>query len=418
MTQTHREFDVVVWGATGFTGRLTAEYMLEREDREAAQNTDMDLRWAIAGRNAAKLETVLKEISRITGRDASDLPVLVGDGRDATFLDELTQRTRVVATTVGPYAKYGSGLVEACIRNGTHYCDLSGEVHWMQQMIDRHQRAAEKSGARIVFTSGFDCIPSDLGVFFLQREMKRRHGVVCRKIRLRVNGFSGGMSGGTVASMLNMQEEASKNQKVARAMLHPYSLNPEGERAGPDSREPMGVGFDADLGQWTAPFIMSGINTKVVRRTNALLDYAYGRDFRYEESMLTGKGPAGFAKAVAMSAGTAGGMAALSVGPLRRVISERLPEPGEGPTRKEQEAGYFDLLLRGEATDGTVLRARVRGDRDPGYGSTSRMLAESAICLARDTLRVGGGCWTPAAAMGDALLERLPDAGVTFQIQV
>lgn len=405
-----REYEIVLWGASGFTGRLTAEYLLRHHGADAG------LRWAIAGRDREKLERVKDELARETGRDAAHLPVLVGDGADPGFLTEMAARTKVVCTTVGPYAKLGSPLVAACAAQGTSYCDLTGEVHWMQRMIEAHQDTAVANGARIVFTCGFDCIPSDLGAFFLQHEMQARHGVPCREIALRVKGFSGGASGGTIASMLTMLEEAEADPAVARAMREPYSLNPKGQRSGPDGPEGVLPRYDADFEQWTAPFVMATINTKVVRRSNALLGFAYGRDFRYDEAMLTGSGPLGLAKATATGLGSAATQGAMSIGPLRRAVSGRLPQPGEGPSRARREAGWFDLRLRGESADGRVLRARVTGDRDPGYGSTSKMLAESALCLARDPLEVEGGLWTPASAMGHALLARLPDAGVEIEL--
>ncbi|MFK7898995.1 MAG: trans-acting enoyl reductase family protein [Myxococcota bacterium] len=404
-------YDVIVWGATGFTGKLTAEVLLTQ------YGLDAGLRWGIAGRSAEKLNRIKGELSKETGLDASAIPTWVGDSQDEAFLEELCGQTKVICSTVGPYAQYGSKLVATCVEKGISYCDLTGEVHWMKEMIETHQEAAEESGARIVFNCGFDCIPSDLGVYFLQKEMRARHDATCAEINLRVKGFSGAASGGTIASMLGMLEEAEGNPEVQRAMSAPYSLNPEGEQWGPDRAERSSPAFDADLQQWTAPFVMATINTKVVRRSNALLDYAYGEEFRYDEAMLTGRGPAGLAKAAAMSVGSGVMTAAMSLGPLRRFAADRVPQPGDGPSADEREAGYFDLRLRGRSQDGIVLRARVRGDRDPGYGSTSRMLAESAVCLAQDDLEVEGGLWTPASAMGDALLERLPKAGVTFEIE-
>lgn len=404
------EFEVVVWGASGFTGRLVAEYLLEKY---GASN---GLRWAIGGRNPEKLETVKRELAGTTGRDVDALPLVIGNSDDADSLADLARRTRVVCTTVGPYAKYGSRLVEACARTGTDYCDLTGEVHWMQRMIEAHQDAARASGARIVFNCGFDCIPSDIGAFFMQREMKRMHGVACTQIQLRVKSFSGAASGGTIASMLSMLEESEVDPGVRQAMTEPYSLNPKEDRTGPDGPELLGPRYDTDFAQWTAPFVMAGINTKVVRRSNALLDYAYGRDFRYDEAMLMGSGPGGLAKAVATSAGSAAMMGAMGWGPLRRAAAGRLPQPGDGPSRAKREAGYFDLILRGASAEGHVLHGQVKGDRDPGYGSTSKMLAESAVALARASLEVEGGIWTPASALGEVLLDRLPDAGVCFRI--
>ncbi|HIL01200.1 MAG TPA: saccharopine dehydrogenase [Myxococcales bacterium] len=410
MSSEVREFEVVVWGASGFTGRLVAEYLFEKY---GASN---GLRWAIGGRNPEKLETVKRELAGATGQDADALPIIIGDSDDAGSLADLARRTRVVCTTVGPYAKYGSRLVEACASTGTDYCDLTGEVHWMQRMIEAHQDAARASGARIVFNCGFDCIPSDIGAFFMQREMKRMHGVACTQIQLRVKGFSGAASGGTIASMLSMLEESEVDPGVRQAMTEPYSLNPKEDRTGPDGPELLGPRYDADFAQWTAPFVMAGINTKVVRRSNALMGYAYGRDFRYDEAMLMGPGPGGLAKAVATSAGSAAMMGAMAWGPLRRAAAGRLPQPGEGPSRAKREAGYFDLLLRGTSAEGHVLHGQVKGDRDPGYGATSKMLAESAVALARASLGVEGGIWTPASALGEVLLDRLPDAGVCFRI--
>jgi short subunit dehydrogenase-like uncharacterized protein len=409
----HRDFEIVVWGASGFTGKLTAE-CLARRSREVG-----GVRWALGGRNLAKLESVRKAIGDETGIDTSSVPILVGDSADDEFMAELARRTRVVCTTVGPYAIYGSNLVAACAASGTHYCDLTGESHWMQRMIDRYQDEAVASGSRIVFTCGFDCIPADLGAFFLQQEMMNRHAERCSAIRFRVNAFSGGASGGTIASMLNMMEEAERDPQVMRTMNDPYGLNPKGERSGPDGPQPTAPSHDADFGEWVAPFVMGGIDTQVVRRSNALLDYAYGREFRYDEAVLTGAGPLGFAKAAAASAGTAAMMGAMSVGPIRRLVAGRLPSPGEGPSKEKREAGFFDIRIRGEhpTEPAKALQGRITGDRDPGYGSTSKMLAESALCLARDPLNVGGGFWTPASAMGEALLARLTEhAGLTFTI--
>jgi short subunit dehydrogenase-like uncharacterized protein len=414
MDATDRRFDVVVWGATGFTGRIVAEYLLER------YGLGGELRWAIAGRNSEKLEGVRTEIGAQVGVDAGALPILTGDSGDAASLEALARETRVVCTTVGPYAKYGSELVAACAKLGTHYCDLTGEVHWVRRMIDAHEEAARASGARIVHTCGFDSIPSDLGTFFVQREMRGRHGVPCRRVKCRVKGFSGGFSGGTVASMLNMMEEAGADPAIRRLLADPYSLNPEGRRAGPDTSEGAAPAWDEDFESWTAPFVMAAINTRVVRRSDALLGGLYGEGFCYDEAVLTGKGPAGFAAAAATSAGLAATMLVGALGPLRRLGSRFLPEPGEGPSREKREAGYFDIRFFGEhpVDRGKSLHARVTGDRDPGYGSTAKMLGEAAVCLALDRLEAGGGSWTPASAMGDALLARLAaNAGLTFTIE-
>ncbi len=404
-----RELDVVVWGATGFTGRLVAEYLVERYGAGG-------LRWALGGRNREKLEGVRQEL----GEGAGALPLIVADGADEEAMRALAGRTRVVCTTVGPYALYGEPLIAACARAGTHYCDLTGEVHWVRRMIDAHQDEAVASGARVVPSCGFDSIPSDLGVWFVQREMRARHGVATPHVKGRAAAFSGGFSGGTIASMLNMLEETGRDPEIRRLMADPYGLNPKDLRTGPDPGDRMKPTFDPDFDQWTGPFVMAAINTRVVRRTNALLGYPYGKGFRYDESTLTGKGPLGFAKASGLAAGLAGGMGAMAVGPVRRAISPRLPAPGEGPSKQQREEGYWDMRFVGLHPDDPSknLKARLTGDRDPGYGSTAKMLAESAVCLANDILGSDPGFLTPAAAMGDALIDRLREsAGVTFEIE-
>jgi short subunit dehydrogenase-like uncharacterized protein len=406
--QNHRRYDLVVWGASGFTGRLVTEYLLGK------YGTASELRWAVAGRNRAKLESLCTEL----GMAANDLPVIISDSFDSDAMQNLASDTKVVLSTVGPYAKYGSALVEACVANGTHYCDLAGEVQWMRKMIDRFQSAAEKSGARIVHSCGFDSIPSDIGVWFLQREARNNRGEICSEIKLLVKAMKGGASGGTFASMMNALEESRRDRDVARILVDPYSLNPAGERSGPDGRDQTGIEFHKDSGAWTAPFVMGPVNTRIVRRTNALLKYPYGHDFKYSEATMAGGGIAGWMKSAGMTAGLGGFMLVSSFDFGRSFLNRRiLPKPGEGPSKQQRQAGFFNLLLVGKLADGSLMRARVTGDRDPGYGSTSKMLSESAICLARDDLPSRGGFWTPASAMGDALLIRLVDnAGLSFEL--
>jgi short subunit dehydrogenase-like uncharacterized protein len=331
----------------------------------------------------------------------------------------MAAQTRVVLTTVGPYALYGDKLVEACVQGGTDYCDLSGEVQWMRRIIDTHQAAAEASGARIVHSCGFDSIPSDLGVQFLQEHAVKTTGQPCKRVDLLVRAMRGGGSGGTIASALNALEESSKDREVARILVAPYSLNPEGERTGPDGRDQQNIRYNDLAGVWTAPFIMALINNRNVRRSNALLGYPYGKDFRYGESISCGAGPAGWSKAAAITAAMGSMLLAGSYAFTRENLLRRfVPKPGEGPSQTERENGFFNLQLVGKTADGDVLKARVTGDRDPGYGSTSKMLAQSAICLAKDTPCAGGGVWTPASAMGPVLRERMINhAGLTFEIR-
>lgn len=403
-----RPYDVVVWGATGFTGRLVIEYLARQYAQGGA------LRWAAAGRNAGKLQQVLTDVA---GPNHS-VPLIVADSGDRQSLASLAESTRVVLTTVGPYAKFGTPLVEVCVNSGTHYCDLSGEPQWMRRMIDSFQDAAVASGARIVHSCGFDSIPSDYGVWFLQREAERLHGRPCRRIRMLVRAMKGGVSGGTVASLTEAMDEARKDRDIARILVDPYALNPAGERSGPDRRDQAGVGYDDQAGTWTAPFVMAGVNTRIVRRSNALMGYPWGRDFQYSEAVMTGAGPAGWSKAAAVTAGI-GTLMLANAHPLSRklVVSRLLPKPGDGPSPEERELGFFRLIFTGTLADGKLLRAGVTGDRDPGYGSTSKMLSESAICLALDELQTGGGFWTPVSAMGDALFQRLQGkAGLTFEM--
>ncbi len=407
-SQKARQFDVIVWGATGFTGRLVVEYLLQRYppgDR---------VRWAIAGRSQSKLVSLLDELI-----DDGERPqIIVADSHDQPSLDRMAQATRVVLTTVGPYAKYGSDLVAACVRNGTHYCDLCGEVQWMRKMIDAHQSAAESSGAKIVMSCGFDSIPSDFGTWYLQQQAMRLHDTVCERVTLLVRAMKGGASGGTFASMLNAIDEARRDRSVARILVDPYALNPDGAHRGSDKRDQAGAVHHAATDLWTAPFVMAAVNTRVVRRSNALSNYAYGTDFRYHEATITGKGPGGRIRATAMAIALRAFVVASAIGLTRRwVVQQLIPSPGEGPSKHERENGYFNLLLIGELADGSLVRVRVKGDRDPGYGSTSKMLAESAICLALDESDVGGGCWTPVTAMGESLFRRLTaNAGLSFEL--
>ena len=396
-----RPYDIIVWGASGFTGRLVVDYMSKHQ-------TTSNLRWAVAGRNTNKLEEVL------SGREVQ---ILQAESHDTESLEALVRQGRVILTTVGPYARYGSELVAACVRHGTHYCDLTGEVHWMREMISKHQQEAKDSGARIVHTCGFDSIPSDIGVFYLQKQMQARHGVAAKHIKYRTISFSGGASGGTIDSMMAMMEKAKEDPSISKIIADPYALN-DGKK-GLDEPDRMSPYFDEDFDSWVGPFIMAAINTRVVRRTNELLGGIYGTDFRYDEGTLSGKGAGGFFGATGVGIGT-GALAGLaSFSPTRSILKRVLPKPGEGPSKEARDKGFFEIELLGIHPNDTSknIKVRVKGDKDPGYGSTSKMIAESALALAQDDLDVGGGFWTPASAMGEALLKRLPEgAGVTFEV--
>ena len=408
MNNENREFDVVVWGATGFTGALVAEYLLRE------YGLDTSLKWAIAGRDIDKLAALKTSL----GAGAEDLQTIMADSFDDQELDAMVSRSKVIISTVGPYAKYGSSLVAACVRAGTHYCDLAGEAQWIRQMIDKHHDDAMESGAHIVNCCGFDSVPMDIGVWFLQREANKRLGQYCKSITMLVKATKGGASGGTIASMMNLIRESRKNRSIARVLADPYGLNPADERAGPDGRDQQNVRKDAVTGSWTAPFIMAGINTKVVRRSHALNGYPYGQNFRYHEAMLTGQGLGGWLKANTIMIGL-GTLVLFASFDFTRGLLERfvLPKPGEGPDKDARESGFYDLRQFGRLADGTILKTRITGDRDPGYGSTSKMLSECAICLAQDELATRGGVLTPASAMAEPLLRRLEgNAGLSFEL--
>ena len=404
-----REFDVIVFGATGFTGRLVAEVMQAR----AAARTGA-LRWAMAGRSLGKLAQVRLQIAA-----PDSLPLLQADAGDMPALQALARRARVVITTVGPYQRYGEALVTACAEAGTDYVDLCGEPLWMAQMIERLQAPAAASGARIVFSCGFDSIPFDLGVVFLQDAAQQRFGQALQRVQGRVRRMKGGFSGGTAASLLTTLEVTGRDAESARLMNDPFALTP-GFR-GPVQPEGDSAQYDALAKSWTGPFIMAAINTKNVHRSNALRGHPWGRDFAYDERMMLGDGAAGRRRAWLLAASTRVQTALLGFGPTRALIGRLvLPQPGQGPSHAQREAGRFDLLFIGQTVDGQTLRASVRGDRDPGYGSTSKMITEAALCLAFDSPRdvTPGGVWTPGAAMGLALQRRLEaHAGLQFKLE-
>ena len=388
----NKPFDIVVHGATGFTGRLVIEYLLQRYPAGSG------VCWAMGGRSADKLAAVRDEVGA-----PADTPLVVTDSADAASLQALMAQTRLVLTTVGPYQLYGNELVAACAASGVDYVDLCGEPAWMRKMIDAHEAAARSSGARIVFSCGFDSIPFDLGMLMLQNEMRAQFGTTASRVRGRVRKMKGTFSGGTAASLKATMAAAMQDPGVMDLLRNPFSLTPgfEGPRQ-PSGNKPM---LEEDLGLWAAPFVMAAINTRNVHRSNFLLGHAWGADLVYDEMMLTGAGEKGeaMAKAVAgdKSLGAEGG-----------------PKPGEGPSRAEREAGFYDVLFLGQDAAGHTVRVGVKGDRDPGYGSTSKMIAEAAVCLLQDAGGTSGGIWTPASAMGVALIARLQkSAGMAFAVE-
>ena len=398
-----REFDIIIWGASGFTGRLVTLYLFEK------YGTTGDLKWAMGGRDLTKLEKVRDEVAD------KNVPLVIADSNDKISLINMVNRTKVICTTVGPYAKYGSNLVEACIKSHIYYCDLAGEVQWMHKMINRHHEEAKINGSKIVHACGFDSIPSDMGVYFIQREAKAKRGIIAHKIKMRVAAISGGISGGTYASLSQVLEEARKDKEVYRILTNPYALNPFNEQFGKDKSDLKSVIFDKESQSWIGPFIMASINTKVVRRSNFLSSYAYGKSFRYDEATIFGKGFLGRIKGI-LSAISIGLIISAKHGTLlKKGLDLLFPIAGEGPTKKKMEQGFYNLRFYITLEDGSNAFAKVTGDMDPGYGSSSKMLAESAVCLAKDKLSNTSGVLTPSVAMGDSLLKRLEkNAGLTF----
>ena len=393
-----RNFDLVIYGATGFTGALVAEYL---------HQTQSGLSWAIAGRSQRKLDLLKDRIN------APDLETIVADSESSDDMRRLVTSTRVVISTVGPYARFGTPLVEACAAEGTHYCDLTGEPQWMASIFERVSPLAEETGARLIHCCGFDSIPSDLGVFVAQQRMMNKHGLFATKVSGRMGKSKGAVSGGTVASMLLAVEQAVSDPIARKVLNDPYGLYPSELSPGSDGPDQRGVRWDDRFESWTGPFVMAAINSKVVRRSNALASLVYGADFSYDESLLVDNRRSGLLMAGGMSIG----MAALAIPPLRRLISKRLPQPGEGPSVSERENGFFEFFVHAHhPTDSEKdVRICVQGKRDPGYGATSRMLAQAGLSLAFDDLDVEGGIWTPASALGNHLVNRLADVDITFE---
>ncbi|HVK75138.1 MAG TPA: saccharopine dehydrogenase NADP-binding domain-containing protein [Kofleriaceae bacterium] len=400
-----RRFDIVLFGATGFTGRLVAEYLTRR-----AAGTS--LRWALSGRSTAKLEQVRSELAAIDAA-ARDLAILEADCHDQAAIDRIARDTRVVCTTVGPYAQHGVTLVDACARAGTHYCDLAGEVPFIRASIDRNHDEARRTGARIVHCCGFDSIPSDLGVLSLQHELTARTGGPAKKITALFGETKGAFSGGTVASLLGVIDAAARDRAARKVLGDPYGLDPAGSPRGPD-HDVKAPGYDRTLGKVTAPFLMAAINTRVVRRSHALLGHPWGTDWSYDERMSLPRSPVGVAAAVAITGALAGFVAGSQVPWVRKQIEHRLPRPGEGPTADQRARGHWTVRLYGE-NGGKRVVMKLADRLDPGYAGTAKLLGESALCLAEDELATPTGVLTPATAMGLTLVERLREAGVTWE---
>lgn len=403
MSDSSRNYDIVVYGATGFVGVLTAKYL--------ADSAPAGITIALGGRSRVKLEKTRDQLG-------VDWPLVVADSQDRSALDELAASARVIATTVGPYFKYGKPLIEACAAAGTHYADLTGEVLFMRWSIDTADAAAKASGARIVHTCGFDSIPSDIGTLLLHEAAEAGGHGELGETTFVVKSMRGGASGGTIDSMRTMVDIAKKDSSVRKVMADPYALSPD-RSAEPDlgsERDSLKPVNEERFGGWMAPFVMGSVNTRVVRRSNALQGHAYGRNFKYRELMLTGGGPLGAAKAAGVAGGIGGAFAGFATPGARQLLDRVLPRPGEGPDEEVRERGFFNIDIHSTTSSGTRLRAEIRVSGDPGYKATGVMLGESALCLALDDLPEGGGVLTPATAMGGKLAERLNAAGHSYRV--
>jgi short subunit dehydrogenase-like uncharacterized protein len=388
----NRKLDVIIYGATGFTGKLVAEYMVSQ------YGNHQEITWAMAGRNIEKLISVRKEIGA-----GEDTELLVVDSEDRESLDRMTDQAKCVLTTVGPYQLYGSELVSSCAKAGTDYVDLTGEPGWMFEMIEENEQIAKESGARIVFSCGFDSIPFDLGVLFLQNAVTERFGKPANRVRGRVRAMNGEFSGGTVASMTATMATLKNKPELIKVLVNPFSLS--GGFTGPDQLDDSKPLFDKKLEMWVSPFIMASINTKNIHRSNFLMNHSYGKDFCYDEMTIAGPGDEGKASAELMA----------SVNPL---AADDAPSPGEGPSKESRERGNYDILFCADLLTGETVNATVTGDMDPGYGSTSKMIAESALCLIKDCEELQGGIYTPAPSMGTKLITRLEkNAGLSFSVE-
>ncbi len=410
----NREFDIVIWGATGFVGQLVAEHLTR-------EYTPAELTVALGGRNETALEDLAHRLCT-DHEDWDNLPIVLGDATDKASLDALAERTTVVCTTVGPYTKFGTPLVEACIDAGTDYCDLTGEITWIREMIDRYHDRAVEADVRIVHSCGFDSIPADLGTKLVQTHAIDEYDTPCELVRIYLEDGEGGVSGGTLASVLAMVEAAESDPLARHTLKNPYSLAPAGQRDGVDTGEQRGVRRDPLRSQWTAPSPMAAVNERIIRRSNAVLEYPWGQEFRCKEVIPTSSGVSGALTAGGIAFGIAVGTAALSVDFVRSTLERFVfPASGEGPTQEEIENGHFTISVigRGTTPDGSfTVECEISADQDPGYGATSKMLGEAAMCLLREETEspLSGGILTPASGIGDPLAGRLRDVGLTVRV--
>jgi short subunit dehydrogenase-like uncharacterized protein len=403
---TRRPYDVVLYGASGFVGRQTVAYFAQHAGK---------LRWALAGRNEAKL----CEARDAAGAGAAKAGIVIADAADDDALAALAAQTKVVASTAGPFALYGSALVAACVEHGTHYCDITGETPWVRAMIDRHHEQAAEQGTRIVPCCGFDSVPSDIGALLIATEVRRASGQTCVRIKA-CHSIRGGLNGGTLASLLNIAEAGALDQLADSFLLNPPGPLPADRAAHAD---PLAPRHDSDFKAWLAPFVMAAINTRIVRRSAALTPRRgspYAPGMVYQEYLRTGRGPIGAAVATGMAGGIGVGIVGMRVGAWRAALRKLLPAPGQGPSERAMDNGSFRCELIGESADGTPVRGCIAGRGDPGNRATTLFVCEAAMALAGDTSKLPGGAkrggvLTPASALGLPYARRLATAGMTVE---
>ncbi len=411
----NRKFDIVVMGATGFTGKLVVEYLLDNYGVENEQFS-----WAIAGRSTKKLQKLKNSLSDIHTSSLA-IPEIIADSLDKDSLDKMASNCRVIISTVGPYLKYGHLLLQSCVENGTHYCDLTGEVPFIKQSIDQFNQLAKKNNCRIIHSCGFDSVPSDIGVFLLQEEAKRRFGQICSKVSYYVHGMGGGFSGGTIDSGINVYQYVVDKPDLQKAIRDPYSLVPDHAKTKTlNSTSLRTVKWDRNVNRWICPFVMAGINTKIVRRSNGLMDNDYGDDFQYNEIYSFQRGIIGYLKALFMTISLG-----LTIFFMKYKFSLNIlkkyffPSPGEGPSYEERKNGFFKIHLVGYTDKNKQLSMFINGDSDPGYSATAKMITESAlsIILNKQHIPTNAGVLTPATGIGKILAERLKNNGITFNLE-
>lgn len=408
--QTVSKYDIVVFGATSFVGKILIQYLSNQYGINAG------LKWAIAGRSESKLTEVAKSL----GAHSDSLPIVIANADSEQDLKLMCSQTKVIVSTVGPYALYGESLVKICAQTGTDYCDLTGEPQWVRKMIDRYQTDAQATGAHIIHSCGFDCLPSDMGTYFTQQQSEKLFGMPCSNIKMRIKSMKGGASGGTVASLLNVVKEASKEPSLLKELMDIYSLCPPSEKRRPKHAAIQTAKHDSDSGAWIAPFVMAGVNERVVLRSNAISNNAYGDLFTYNEALIMGRGTIGWLKAAGIATLSAVGMLFVAIAPIRWLLEQTiLPSPGQGPSHKAQLNGHYDVRFFGTTEKGDKIECKVTGDLDPGYGSTARMLGEVAVSLAKDITpsEKPGGFWTTATIFDNRLIQRLKEkAEINFEM--